>query len=128
MFTHVMVGSKDPERSRTFYDKVLETLGIEPSKSPQGAKQHFYSDGKGGPGFGVGTPREGEQTHANGGTIGFAAQNRAQVDAFHKAALEHGGSCEGPPGERAPEMGSPYGAYARDPDGNKLACFTRSKD
>ena len=122
MFTHVMVGSKDPERSRSFYDKVLGALGFEPSKAEAGADRHFYGEfGKGV--FAVGKPREGEACHANGGMISFGAASPAHVDAFHKAGLENGGSCEGPPGPRQGPVGEIYGAYIRDPDGNKLATF-----
>ncbi len=122
MFTHVMVGSKDPERSRSFYDKVLGALGIGPSKAEAGASRHFYGDfGKGV--FAVGTPREGDQSHANGGLISFGAPSRDHVDAFHREAIATGGSCEGPPGPRQGPVGEIYGAYVRDPDGNKLASF-----
>ena len=104
MFTHVMVGSKDPEKSRSFYDKVLGALGIGPSQAAPNADRHFYGEfGKGV--FAVGKPRHGDQ--------------------FHAEALANGGSCEGPPGPRQGPVGEIYGAYVRDPDGNKLASFAR---
>ena len=124
MFTHVMVGSKDPERSRSFYDKVLGALGLGPSKSEAGASRHFYGAFGTGGAFAVGTPREGEQTHANGGMVSFGASSPDHVDAFHKQALANGGTCEGPPGPRQGPVGEVYGAYVRDPDGNKLAAFS----
>ncbi|MFM7444877.1 MAG: VOC family protein, partial [Tabrizicola sp.] len=56
----------------------------------------------------------------NGTMVSFLAQTRAQVDAFHAAALAHGGTDEGAPGLR-PQYGPHfYAAYVRDPDGNKL--------
>ena len=52
--------------------------------------------------------------------VSFLAQSRAAVDAFHAAALAHGGTDEGAPGLR-PQYGAQfYAAYVRDPDGNKL--------
>ena len=48
-------------------------------------------------------------------TIG--APDRATVDRLHAAAMAHGGSDEGAPGQR--ENGY-YVAYWRDPDGNKM--------
>lgn len=124
MFTHVMVGSKDPERSRSFYDKVLGALGIGPSKAEANADRHFYGDFMKGGVFAVGKPREGEQSHANGGMISFVAPSRDAVDAFHREALANGGTCEGPAGPRPGPVGEVYGAYVRDPDGNKLASFS----
>ena len=71
---------------------------------------------KDGGAFGVGSPRNGEPaSFANGGTIGFAAQSPAEVDAFHAAGVANGGSCDGAPGPRPNASGNSYGAYLRDP-------------
>ncbi len=73
--------------------------------------------------FMIGMPRDGEPaTHANGGTIIFAAPSPEAVSAWHAAGLAHGGTCEGEPGERPLARGA-VGAYMRDPDGNKLAVY-----
>ena len=125
MFTHVVLGSSDPERSRKFYDATMQALGHQPSQMPEGSARHFYG-GFGSGALGVGTPANGEPaSKANGGTIGLAAQSQEQVDTWHAAGLANGGSCEGPPGTRQNGAGKPYGAYLRDPDGNKLCAFAR---
>ncbi|HZV19847.1 MAG TPA: VOC family protein [Sphingobium sp.] len=121
MFTHVMVGAKDLEQSRAFYDAVFAALG-------GGAGQEFrpgtlFYAHNGGM-FGVGLPADGaEATHANGGTIGFAAADKAQVDAWHAAGLANGGTSAGDPGKRPQAPGNAYGAYLRDPTGNKICAF-----
>ena len=73
--------------------------------------------------FGVVPPRDGNPaTYANGGTIGLSANTSEQVDAWHAAGLAHGGTDEGAPGRR--DFGRPmYGAYLRDPTGNKICAF-----
>ena len=124
MFTHVMVGANDIAAAEAFYTPVLGALGIPGGR--KGDSCYYGTLGEGA--FGVGKPRDGEAaTRANGGTIGFEAETRAQVDAFHAAGCANGGSCEGPPGERAGALGSPYGAYLRDPEGNKICAFTTAK-
>ena len=126
MFTHVMVGSNDLPRSKSFYDAVLGALGV--PAGYDGGTRIFYSGCSGGA-FAVGTPINGEAaSHANGGTIGFGASDKEAVDAFHAAGLANGGSCDGGPGLRASPSGKAYGAYLRDPDGNKLCAFTQLKD
>ncbi len=52
--------------------------------------------------------------------IALLAQSRPVVDLCHALAIEHGGVCEGDPGLRPEYHPSYYGAYFRDPDGNKL--------
>ena len=51
--------------------------------------------------------------------LAFQAQDRSMVDAFHKAALAHGGRDNGPPGERSYHPGY-YAAFVLDPDGNNI--------
>jgi catechol 2,3-dioxygenase-like lactoylglutathione lyase family enzyme len=123
MFTHFMLGSNDPEKSRLFYDATMQALGHGPSKMPAGSSQHFY--GRFGSGaLGVGVPADGEAaTAANGGTVGLAAPNKESVDMWYAAGLANGGSCSGAPGPRPSAPGNSYGAYLRDPDGNKLCAF-----
>jgi len=121
MFTHVMVGTNNPDAARKFYDETLGKLGIVGQHTPKGA---FYGSPETGM-FGVGTPADGEAaTHANGGTIGFQAPDRAAIDAWHAAGLALGGTDEGAPGRRDMPNQPIYGAYLRDPDGNKICAFT----
>lgn len=121
MFSHVMIGCADKEVSVPFYDATFETLGISGQHHEKGA---FYGSPETGM-FGVGSPANGDAaTYANGGTIGFQAKDQASIDAWHAAGLAKGGTCEGPPGPRAYGPQPMYGAYLRDPIGNKLCAFT----
>jgi len=128
MFSHVMVGSSDIERSRRFYDAVLGVLGAgEPLRNvaKTGHTRLFYRHD--GDTFCVSEPINGESaTFANGGTIGFKCTTPEQVHAFHDTAVAHGGtSIEDPPGLREGSMGSLVLAYVRDPDGHKLCALHR---
>jgi catechol 2,3-dioxygenase-like lactoylglutathione lyase family enzyme len=129
MITHILVGTSNPEGARAFYDAALGALGFPKSQMPEGAPRHFYGAFGKGTVFGVGTPGNGEAaTAANGGTIGFGAPDVAAVDAFHAAGLANGGTCEGAPGPRPNAPGKSYGAYLRDPDGNKICAFCQMPD
>ena len=124
LFTHIVIGTNNPEAAARFYDAALGALGI----PAQGRGNHrFYS--KDGDTFVVGPPANGESaTSANGGTISFSAETKDQVDLFHASGLACGGTCEGPPGCRPSAPNNAYGAYLRDPDGNKIASFTFEPD
>jgi catechol 2,3-dioxygenase-like lactoylglutathione lyase family enzyme len=123
MFTHIMVGASDTEAARKFYDATMGALGHAPSAAPEGSPRHFYG-GFGAGALGVGKPGNGEPaTYANGGTIGLQAKGKEAVDAWHAAGMANGGSSEGDPGPRPNAPGNSYGAYLRDPDGNKLCAF-----
>jgi catechol 2,3-dioxygenase-like lactoylglutathione lyase family enzyme len=121
MFTHVTVGTNDKAASVAFYDATFGALGISGQPTENGA---FYGSPQTGA-FGVTKPRDGEPaTYANGGTIGLQAANPAAVDAWHAAGLANGGTSEGEPGLREYGPAPMYGAYMRDPVGNKLCAFT----
>lgn len=128
MFSHVMVGSNDIERSKRFYDAVLAVLGAPEGVRNQGPKGHqrvFYRHA--GSSFCISQPINDEPAcFANGGTIGFKCESAEQVKALHDVAVAHGGqSIEEPPGLREGSLGAMHLAYVRDPDGNKLCALFR---
>jgi catechol 2,3-dioxygenase-like lactoylglutathione lyase family enzyme len=130
MFSHVMVGSNDIERSKRFYDAVLGVLGAgDPirNQNATGQVRLFYRHDGGT--FCVSEPINGESaTFANGGTIGFRCSSPEQVRQFHDVAVAHGGtSIEDPPGLRDGSLGAMHLSYVRDPDGNKLCALHRPK-
>ena len=119
-FTHVAVGTNDLEKARTFYDSVLDTLGLK-RIADLGEAGAIWGVDK--PSFFVMKPVDGEPASAgNGVTVSFEAPSRAAIDAFHAAALSAGGTDAGLPGTRdwAPNA---YAAYVRDLDGNKLTAY-----
>jgi catechol 2,3-dioxygenase-like lactoylglutathione lyase family enzyme len=120
MFSHIVVGSNDRERSRRFYDALFAEIGG-PLASDGDDGRLVYAHG--GSLFMVVSPIDGAAaTAANGGTIGFNAASAQQVDRWHAAGLATGGSnAADPPGPRQSPFGPIYLAYLRDPDGNKLA-------
>jgi catechol 2,3-dioxygenase-like lactoylglutathione lyase family enzyme len=123
MFSHVMIGTNDLDKAKSFYDALLGTLGVPPGRVDR--HRIFYRTKTGV--FSVSLPIDGKPaTHANGGTVGFAAESAAQADAWHAAGIAHGGkTCEDPPGVREGAAGKLYLAYLRDPDGNKICALHR---
>jgi catechol 2,3-dioxygenase-like lactoylglutathione lyase family enzyme len=133
MIDHLNIGVSDADRSRDFYVKALEPLGYHLTLSipPEGAEAGGEQAKSKGSlyGFGLehkplfwilGNSRVGTGTH-----IGFKAANRAQVDAFHAAALAAGGTDNGKPGLRRYHPNY-YGAFILDPDGINIeaVCHT----
>ena len=123
MFSHIMVGTNDLDRSKKFYDAVLGVLG-----APAGfVDRHrvFWRTPTGT--FGASLPINGEPAAiGNGSTIGFLCASPEQADAWHAAGVANGGtSIEEPPGVREGAVGKMYLAYLRDPDGNKLCGLHR---
>jgi catechol 2,3-dioxygenase-like lactoylglutathione lyase family enzyme len=123
MFSHIMVGTNDLDRAKSFYDAVLGALGVPPAMVDR--HRIFYRTPTGV--FSVSLPIDGKPaTFANGGTVGFACSSSEQADAWHAAGVASGGqTCEEPPGVREGGMGKMYLAYLRDPDGNKLCALHR---
>ncbi len=119
MYSHVTVGSNDLERAAAFYDQALATLGIERRMTVDGALLGYRREGR--DLFFVARPFDRRPaTVGNGVHAAFLARSRDQVDAFHAAAMAGGGTDEGAPGLRPHYHEHYYGAYVRDPEGNKL--------
>jgi catechol 2,3-dioxygenase-like lactoylglutathione lyase family enzyme len=124
MIAYSTLGANDMDRAIAFYDPVFAALGaIRETTSPTWT-------GYGRPGdrakFFLTRPFDrNAATAGNGAMLAFLAPDRAAVDAFHAAALAHGGTDEGPPGVREGMNPVFYAAYVRDPDGNKLCAFVR---
>jgi catechol 2,3-dioxygenase-like lactoylglutathione lyase family enzyme len=117
---YIMIGSNDLARSRVFYDAVMPHIG--------GAITHDYPGITfgyalpGGATVWVARPHNKEAaTPANGSMPGFGCATKEAVDAAYAAALNAGGTSEGEPGPRPLYGPDFYGAYVRDPDGNKMS-------
>lgn len=116
MFDHVKIGVRDFTASKAFYLKTLEPLGV-------------VVVGEGEPSYGIELCKPGDTVsfilfetkekpaHLH---LAFAARTRAQVDAFHRAAMEAGAKDNGPPGLRPQYHSTYYAAFVVDPDGHNI--------
>jgi catechol 2,3-dioxygenase-like lactoylglutathione lyase family enzyme len=121
---YVTIGAVDFARSTAFYDAVLATIGYKTLVNYEGAAKAYSKNGVDeGLIIWVTMPNNREiATFGNGSMVGLNTDSHANVDAFYKAALDNAGTDEGAPGLRdyTPTW---YGAYVRDPVGNKLSVF-----
>lgn len=130
MFSHIFVSVTDFARAYAFYSEVMRVLSLERRfHDPDKPWAGWQSEGQTRPLFVICHPFDG-QPHdpGNGQMVAFTASTRAMVNAVHTAALAHGGSCEGAPGIRSHYHANYYGAYFRDPDGNKLCAVCHSAE
>jgi catechol 2,3-dioxygenase-like lactoylglutathione lyase family enzyme len=113
MFDHVVFGVRDYEKSKAFYLKAFEPLGmVLVQEGPLGIE--MSADGK--------TSlclfqTEEKPAHLH---VALVAENRGQVDAFHRAALAAGGKDNGAPGLRPKYHANYYAAFVIDPDGHNI--------
>jgi catechol 2,3-dioxygenase-like lactoylglutathione lyase family enzyme len=127
MIDHTGIGVADVGRSAAFYDAVLGALGL------RRVAQIPEESGADGVGYGVDYPVFWiDRFHPHGlkQHTAFSAKSRAQVDAFHAAALKAGGTDNGSPRLRDTSTGYPSGYYAAfvlDPDGNNMEAVCREK-
>ena len=123
MFSHIMVGSNDLERSKRFYDALFGAIEAAPGRQDDRGLNYLHNGAL----FMVRPPKDGQAaTNGNGSTIGFSIDSPERVDAWHAAGVQEGGaSIEDPPGIRQGTFGPLYLAYLRDPDGNKLCGLHR---
>ncbi len=120
LLDHVSITVTDLDQARLFYDGIMAALGC--------LKVYDRADA-----LGYGERCREEHPHEtylavylsstltpdSGRHWCFKAASRAQVDAFHKAGLDCGGSCGGPPGLRTHYHSAYYAAFVEDPSGNR---------
>lgn len=119
MLDHISLGVADFDRSTAFYDRALAPLGLArlytvPAELTGGIASTGYGASR--PFFWIAGPK----ASPGGAHIAFRAETRAQVDAFHVAALAAGGRDNGPPGLRPHYHPDYYGAFVIDPDGYNI--------
>jgi len=121
MLDHVSLGVTDIKRSRRFYDAVLIPLGLVRIVDFGEDRGSDYGAAPGSTGVEFTITREADvRTPVPGAHICFRAPDRAAVDAFHAAALAHGGRNDGLPGLRAKYLADYYAAFVLDPDGHRI--------
>lgn len=127
MIGYVTLGTDDLERTRSYFDRLLGSLGAKRVMQfdDEIGGFTFYGIKPNLPGIAVTRPYDKKPADpGNGNMVAIPMDSRAKVDEFHALALELGGSDEGPPGLRGPEGDKAfYGGYFRDPDGHKFCAF-----
>ncbi|MCK2148512.1 VOC family protein [Marinobacter alexandrii] len=120
MIGYVTIGVSDINKAKDFYTKLLTDMDAKILLDM--GRIAFIGKNMGTPMLAVCEPFNQEPNHPGNGNM-FALQpgSKEAVDAHYHKALELGGSCDGEPGQRIPNQF--YGAYVKDPDGNKLAFF-----
>lgn len=122
MFSHIFVGVSDFDRALAFYTPLMETLGnklrfCDRERPWAGWESHPEPR----PLFLIGVPYDGQpHVPGNGQMTAFLVSTRRAVDKAYQTVLESGGLSEGEPGLRPEYHEHYYGAYFRDPEGNKL--------
>jgi catechol 2,3-dioxygenase-like lactoylglutathione lyase family enzyme len=121
MIDHISIGVSDLEGSARFYERTLAPLGLTKLVTRPGT----VGFGKNYPEFWI-NRRAGMSPVApeSGCHICFRTKSTAEVDAFHAAALDAGGSSDGAPGLRPHQRVRYYAAFIRDPDGNRVEAVT----
>jgi catechol 2,3-dioxygenase-like lactoylglutathione lyase family enzyme len=124
MIGYVTIGTNDCARSVRFYDAALAPLNYAKTFEDGGWAGYGPGGKKEGLEIYIATPSDGRPAnYGNGSMLAFRAPSRSAVEAFYAAALAEGGKDEGAPGVRGDYVPPFYGAYVRDPEGNKLCAF-----
>ncbi|HEX7046075.1 MAG TPA: VOC family protein [Gammaproteobacteria bacterium] len=124
MFDHVKFGASDYAASKVFFLKALEPLGV-------------GGGAEGAPAYGIELVKpncevslclyQAEEKPARL-HVAFTAENREQVDAFHRAALEAGGKDNGAPGLRPEYHANYYAAFVIAPDGHNIEAVCHERE
>jgi len=120
MIGYVTIGVRDMDKAKKFYTDLLSPLGA--SVLMDAGRIAFIGKDMGSPMLAVCIPYdEKDPSPGNGNMFAINPGSKEEVDKCYHRALELGASGDGEPGQRIPDMF--YGAYVRDPDGNKLCFF-----
>jgi catechol 2,3-dioxygenase-like lactoylglutathione lyase family enzyme len=120
MIDHVSIGVRDIAKAKAFYDAALKPIGYSCLSSSEASlgygKEHVA--------FWISTSESPVPPHPNSGLhFCFTAPTQKSVDAFHQAAVRHGGRDNGKPGLRADYGANYYAAFVVDPDGYRLEAY-----
>lgn len=121
MIDHVSIPVSDLQASAALYEAALAPLGLIRLVD----RERTVGFGKRYPEFWLNL-RDGltPAPEGSGAHVALRARDKAAVIAFHRAALDNGGACDGPPGDRPAAMTTYFGAFIRDPDGNRIEALT----
>ncbi len=120
MIGYTTLGVTDMERAKKFYIELFADQGA--SLQFDGGRIAFIGNSMAEPMIAVCIPHNEEMPNpGNGVMVAFSAGSKENAEKLYKRAISLGATCEGEPGQRIPDQF--YGAYVRDPDGNKLAFF-----
>ncbi len=120
MIGYVTLGVSNMDKAKAFYAELLSDLGA--SLLLDLERIAFIGRDMASPMIAVCVPYNGEPNHpGNGNMVALQPGSKEAVDALYHKAIKLGASCDGEPGQRIPDQF--YGAYVKDPDGNKLAFF-----
>lgn len=117
MIGYTTIGVKDLDAAKNFYKSLFDAeVLVDVGRLAMIGKSMTE------PKIAVCVPYNEEDPHpGNGNMVAFPGGSKEAVDALYKKAMDLGASCDGEPGQRIPDMF--YGAYVKDPDGNKLCFF-----
>ncbi len=124
MIDHISISVSNLARSASFYDRVLEPMGYRRIAN----RENMVGFGKKFPEFWLNArPKMTAINDDTGGHICLRASSKEAVITFYERAVEMGGRSDGEPGDRQGELTGYFGAFIRDPDGNKIeaASFPR---
>ncbi len=120
MIGYITIGVKDMAKAKAFYADLLADLGA--SVIMDMDRIAMIGKGMDQPMLAVCIPFNGDAPHpGNGNMFAISAGTKENVDKLYHKAISLGATCDGEPGQRMPDMF--YGAYVRDPDGNKMAFY-----
>jgi catechol 2,3-dioxygenase-like lactoylglutathione lyase family enzyme len=129
MFSHIVIGARDLDDAKVFYDAVLAPLGVTLFSDDRADGWLSYRASGARPGLDICRPTDGKSASVgNGVNVGLIALTREAVRQAHAAGLAHGGRSEGEPKLRPHYHANWYGAYLRDPTGNKLCMVCHEAD